>query len=128
MTSIPERLTVIVLQPTGVLDRSSSPEFHRALHQALEQAEEMVIVDLLWVERIDEMGIAALVEGRQQAAALGKFLSIQSMDRGTSTALEHAWSHQANLAAGGQSDWLQPGLEQFLTRRRTTTALKTGQG
>jgi anti-anti-sigma regulatory factor len=128
MTSIPERFSVIVLQPTGALDRSSSSEFHLALHQALEQAEEMVIVDLLWVERTDEAGIAALVEGRQQAETLGKFLSIQSMDRATHAALEQSWNRQADPIAGKHSDWLRQDLELFLNRRRTTIPLKTRQG
>ena len=117
----PSQLAMIVLQPGGVLDRSSSPAFQRVLEDSLTQAAETVIVDLLWVEATDTHGILALVAGMQRAAELGKSLTLQSMDSQTRLALEAEWNRQREISFGPWNELFEQNLEQFLNggqRRR----------
>lgn len=118
----PRRLTVVpdvkpailVLQPNGALNEATSRDFQYELEQALEQAAETVMVDLLWVDAIDAHGIAALVSGLHYAAKLGKFLSFQSMHDCDRTALETAWAHQQDMNAGAWTHTFSSDFALFL--------------
>jgi anti-anti-sigma factor len=105
---------MVVLQPSGVLDRGSSPAFQQTLEDSLAQVADTVIVDLLWVEAIDSCGIIALVAGIHRATALGKSLSFQSMDSQTHAALEAEWNCQRALSFGPWNDLFEQDLELFL--------------
>ncbi|MBW4578460.1 MAG: hypothetical protein KME42_02680 [Tildeniella nuda ZEHNDER 1965/U140] len=104
----------IVLQPSAALNRANSLEFQLALEKALEQVTEAVIVDLIWVNSTDTYGIAALIAGIQRAAALGKFLSFQSMAANSQLALELAWAHQQESISGAWTHTFSSELESFL--------------
>ena len=115
LTLVPDiKPTILVLQPNGALNEATSRDFQHELEQALEQATETVMVDFLWVEAIDAHGITALVAGLQRAAALGKFLSFQSMDTDSRLALENAWAHQQEKEAGAWTHTFSSKLELFL--------------
>ncbi|UBF26680.1 STAS domain-containing protein [Kovacikia minuta CCNUW1] len=109
-----DRLPIIVLQPNGSLDSTSSSEFQSVLEESLEQVTEGVIVDLLWVESTDADGIAALVAGIQRATLLGKLLSFQAMDGQTRAALEVEWNRQREISFGPRNDLFEKDLERFL--------------
>ena len=106
--------STIVLQPRGSLEGASSPAFQADLERALDQVTDAVIVDLLWVKSMDAQGIEALVAGIQRAAALGKFLSFQSMDAQTRAALTLEWNRQRQLSYGPWNRLFKRDLERFL--------------
>ncbi len=115
LTVVPDiKPTILALQPEGALNEATSRNFQQALEEALEQVTETVMVDFLWVEAIDSYGIAALVAGLQRAAALGKFLSFQSMDADSALVLETAWAQQQEREAGGWTHTFSADLELFL--------------
>lgn len=115
LTLVPDvKPSILVLQPNGALNEANSREFQQELEQALEQATETVMVDLLWVEAIDACGIAVLVAGLQRAAALGKFLSFQSMSADSHWVLENAWAQQQEMSAGAWTHTFSSDLELFL--------------
>ena len=82
------RPRTVVLRPNGCLDRTNSPAFTKALEQALELTTDTVVVDLLWVDSIQEDGINCLIAALRRAAALGKTLSLRFMDVATQAAVE----------------------------------------
>lgn len=88
------RPRTVVLRPNGCLDRTSSPAFTKALEQALELTTDTVVVDLLWVDSVQEEGINCLVAGLKRATALGKTLSLRFMDVATEAAVEAACDRQ----------------------------------
>lgn len=88
------RPRTVVLRPNGCLDRTSSPAFTKALEQALELTADTVVVDLLWVDSVNEEGIASLITGLRRATVLGKTLSLRFMDVATQAAVEAASHHQ----------------------------------
>lgn len=105
---------MLVLQPTGKLDVAGSRALQVELEAALNRAIVGIIVDLLWVEAIDAVGIEVLVVGLQQAASRGKSLLFQGMDTRTQTALEQEWSRQRQLGPGTRSCHLSRELERYL--------------
>lgn len=110
----------IVLQPEQELIGNAVASFGQALEAALEQVTETVIVDFLWVNQTDTLGIATLVAGIQRAAVLGKSLSLQSMNAQIRSALEMEWNRQREINFGPWSDRFEHELESFLdslTRR-----------
>lgn len=106
--------TMLVLQPVGRLDQMTSLAFQQALEQALDQASEAVIVDLLWVDFTDTHGLLALLAGIQRAAAIGKFLTFQAMAKETRSALTEMWNHQQETCLGGWDAMFEKGLESYL--------------
>lgn len=108
----------IVLQPSGNLNHESSEHFQRSLEAALDLAGKSVIVDLLWIEAVDAVGIAALVSGVERAAWLKKTLSFQSMRHHTRIAMEREWERQRQQRLGDQRDRFHTCLEQFLESNR----------
>jgi anti-anti-sigma regulatory factor len=108
----PPRSTV-VLQPHGSLGHALDATFANSLHQALDQADE-VIVDLLWVEQIDQAGITLLLASIEKAKSHGKLLSFLSMDGTTRATLDQVLDQQHDLASTVQSECFMPDFEQFL--------------
>lgn len=100
---------VFVLQPRGVLNHLTSSAFLTEVAVALEQASEQVIVDLLWVDTIDEQGMAMLVASLEQAAVLGKKLVLHSLDYRTRTSLTAAVHRQSD--ADDWEHWFNPAFE-----------------
>ncbi|HIK13740.1 MAG TPA: hypothetical protein IGS53_00330 [Leptolyngbyaceae cyanobacterium M33_DOE_097] len=105
----------LVLQPTGELNQSTSSGFQTQLEAAIAQAQEAVIVDLIWVEQVDRHGICALINGLVKANTLGKILSIQSMSNPVRVAFEQEWTRQQELNCGGWDVQFEQGLELFLS-------------
>jgi len=105
----------LVLQPVGELNQSTSLGFQTQLEDAIAQAQEAVIVDLIWVEQVDRHGICALINGLLKANMLGKVLSIQSMSNPVRVAFEQAWTRQQELNCGGWDVQFEQGLESFLS-------------
>jgi anti-anti-sigma regulatory factor len=103
----------IVLQPSGCLGVTGTPDFIRSLHQALAQVDE-VIVDLLWVDTVSEEGLQLLLEAMAKAKSLGKLLSFLGMDAATRMALDEGWDRQRDHDATVQSDLFMPDFEAFL--------------
>jgi anti-anti-sigma regulatory factor len=106
-------LKTVVLQPWGHLTEIREAAFRTALVQAIAQADS-VIVDLLWVEAIDDQGMETLLAGMRQAHALGKSLVFLAMDAATRTALDKSWSQQRDTDLPQQTDLFSPEFEQFL--------------
>lgn len=104
----------IVLQPEQELIGNAVTTFGQALEAALEQVTETVIVDFLWVNQADPLGIATLVAGIQRAASLGKSVSLQSMNAQIRLALEKEWNRQREISFGPWSDRFEQDLESFL--------------
>jgi len=109
---------MVVLQPTGHLNQTTSHSFQKSLEEALETVSEVVIVDLLWVESTDAHGVAALVAGIQRATSLGKTLSFQSMDSRTRSAVEREWNRHREILLGPWKNLFKRDLEQFLEQAR----------
>ncbi|MCD8489247.1 MAG: hypothetical protein LRZ84_21550 [Desertifilum sp.] len=85
-----ERPSTIVLRPNGCLSGLSCETFQEALESALEWTTDTVVVDMLWVESVPAEGISSLMAGLERATALGKTLSLRSLDVDTHATLE-AW-------------------------------------
>jgi anti-anti-sigma regulatory factor len=109
----PEDAETVVLQPCGRLTGIGGATFRTTLAQAIAQADS-VVVDLLWVEAIDEQGVATLLAGMRQAYALGKSLAFLGMDAATRTALDKIWGQQRDQDLPTQQDLFTPEFEQFL--------------
>ncbi|PSB19419.1 hypothetical protein C7B65_10880 [Phormidesmis priestleyi ULC007] len=109
----------VVLQPRGALLGEVKTAFEISLEQAIVEAE-AVIVDLLWVTRIDAEGISVLLAGMKQAQAIGKCLSFLAMDATTRTALDAVWAQQRETEASPQADLFTPNFEQFLDNHKNT--------
>ena len=105
----------VVLQPRGEV----KVDFEISLEQAIAEAE-AVIVDLLWVTRVDAEGISVLLTGMNQAQAIGKTLSFLAMDAPTRTALDAVWAQQRETEASPQTDLFTPAFEQFLDNHKNT--------
>jgi len=109
----------VVLQPRGALLGEFKTAFEISLEQAIVEAE-AVIVDLLWVSRLDAEGIMILLTGMKQAQAIGKSLSFLAMDATTRTSLDAVWGQQREAEASRQTDSFTPAFEQFLDDHRNT--------
>ncbi|MGV0024917.1 STAS domain-containing protein [Phormidesmis priestleyi] len=103
----------VVLQPWGHLTEIRGATFRTALARAIAQADS-VVVDLLWVEAIDDQGVATLLAGMRQADALGKSLVFLAMDAATRTALDKSWRQQRDTDSPQKTDLFSPEFEQFL--------------
>lgn len=103
-----------VLQPTGHLDGTTYQDFQLLLEMALEQPVHSVIVDLLWVDGVDEYGIQTLLTGIERAAKLGKIISFAAMSYSIQVAMEAEWDRQRDLRFGSWQDLFGSDLEQFL--------------
>jgi anti-anti-sigma regulatory factor len=106
----------VVLQPIGVLTDGA---FQVQFQQAIEQAD-AIVIDLLWVTQTDPTGIEFLLNGLNQARALGKSLSFLSMEHKTRTQLDAAWQNQRAKDVAEQATVFAPEFEQFLERYRST--------
>ncbi|MGI0494384.1 STAS domain-containing protein [Alkalinema pantanalense CENA528] len=84
--------STIVLQPYA-LTGLDGDRFQNSLEQALQEGES-VIVDLLWVDSVEDEALSLLLAGMQQALALNKPLSFLGMDGTTRAALDHLWEQQ----------------------------------
>ncbi|NJP11028.1 MAG: hypothetical protein HC866_17395 [Leptolyngbyaceae cyanobacterium RU_5_1] len=109
-----DRPFLIVLQPNGDLNHTSSYNFQKMLETALEKVLDSVVVDLLWVNATDSKGISALVAGIERAANLGKSISFQSMDRCTRAAMDAELDRQREIRFGPWNDIFEADLERFL--------------
>jgi len=110
-------LKTIVLQPSGSLEQHTCVAFQSELTTALQQAQQAVIVDFLWVSSTDATGIAVLAAGIQQAAQLGKALSFHAMDIRTRLALETEWNRQQERLLGSHQSWFSSELQNYLTQQ-----------
>ena len=120
LSEMPPR--TVVLQPRGALLGEVKTAFEIGLEQAIVEAE-AVIVDLLWVSRIDAEGIVILLAGMKQAQAIGKSLSFLAMDVKTRTSLDAVWVQQREAEASRQTDSFTPAFEQFLDGHKNTQSL-----
>ncbi len=112
-TSSKRSSEMVVLQPSGALLGEAGLMFQSDLEQAIVDGT-AVIVDLLWVDRVDEQGIAILIAGMKRAQLSGKSLVFLAMDGATRTALDAIWEQQRAAEAPLQADWFRPDFEQFL--------------
>ncbi|MBD2019480.1 hypothetical protein H6F43_04675 [Leptolyngbya sp. FACHB-36] len=92
------------------MNHLTSTAFLTEIAVALEQASEQVIVDLLWVDAIDDHGMVMLVASLEQAAVLGKKLVLHSLDYGTRTRLAAAVDRQSGV--DDWEHWFNPAVEQ----------------
>ena len=106
----------VVLQPYA-LSGVDGTRFQQSLTEALTRAE-AVIVDLLWVERIEKDTIQMLFGGMQRAYLLGKPLSFLSIDHATRSTLDFLWEQYREREALTCYDVFTPDFEQFLDRHR----------
>jgi len=111
--SLSESPKTVVLQPHGALLGEAGVTFQSSLDQAIVDAA-AVIVDLLWVNRVDDQGIAILLAGMKRAQASGKSLAFLAMDEATRAALDAVWEQQRKAKASPQTDRFTPNFEQFL--------------
>jgi anti-anti-sigma regulatory factor len=123
--------TTIVLQPCGALNGTSGANFRVSLAQAIAHAT-AVVVDLLWVEEIDDQGIAILLAATRQAQSSGKLLSFLAMDASTRSSLDAVWE-QRTAELSIQIDRFAPEFEQFLNEYKEAkiaaiTALEMAKG
>ncbi len=116
--SLSESSKTVVLQPRGVLLGEAGVAFQSSLDQAIVDAT-AVIVDLLWVNRVDDQGIAILLAGMKRAQASGKSLAFLAMDGATRVALDAVWEQQREAEASPQTDWFTPNFEQFLDNHKS---------
>ncbi len=112
-TQLEDPAETIVLQPCGRLTGIGGATFWTTLAQAIAQSDS-VVVDLLWVEAIDDRGVVTLMAGMRQAHALGKSLAFLGMDAATRTALDKSWEQQRDITLSTQVDLFAPEFEQFL--------------
>ncbi len=115
---LPQPSAALVLQPSGNLTAVSSAEFGAVLEQAIAQARATVIIDLLWVDEIDPIGITMLATGLQQAAEQGKTLCFQSLNYITWQAVNEA-KQQALSPETNRNDCFRQDFADFLSRRHT---------
>jgi len=106
-----------VLQPRGRLDQTSSPTLQLILEQSLHQATEAVILDLIWVEAIDSVGLEVLKSGVRLAHRLSKALSFHAVSAPTRAALDLEKATLRALSLGKWAEVWQHEFEQFLNRR-----------
>lgn len=78
----------VVLRPSGTLDKENSIQFRKALEDALQRTRETVVVDFLWVDKVEEAGLHTIIEGMEHAIALGKNLSLRFLHAEVWEALE----------------------------------------
>lgn len=105
----------VVLQPIELFDKT----FQAHLEQAIEQAD-AIIIDLLWVNQIDQTGITLLLDSLNQARNSGKSLSFLSMDHKTRTQLDATWEQQRAKEMSEPANIFTPAFEQFLDQHRST--------
>ncbi|MBD2464293.1 STAS domain-containing protein [Oscillatoria sp. FACHB-1407] len=121
--------SVIVLQPCGNLDQTTSATFQHTLEQALRQSTKTVVVDLLQVTTMTTQGIEALQAALDVAIATGKELVIWAADSATYTALGQGQNRQQTQlsdypegeTAPHRTEILHPGFCHFLHNRRQLT-------
>ena len=113
-----ESFKTVVLQPPRALLGEAGVTFQSSLEQAIVDAA-AVIVDLLWVNRVDDQGIAILLAGMKRAQASGKSLVFLAMDGATRVALDAVWEQQRKAEASPQTDWFTPDFEQFLDNHKS---------
>ena len=103
----------IVLQPGNSIPIESH-EFQIELYQALDNATDAVVVDLLWIDGLSNQAIAILSNGIKKALMLGKALSFQSMNSAARQALQREWHcHRASFLGTWNNSFADE-LEQFL--------------
>lgn len=110
--------SMVVLQPNGSLSEITGTPFKASLGQAIAQADS-IVVDLLWIDTIDQDGLSILLSGMTQASKLGKSLSFLSMDQRTRCTLDSIWDKLRAANAPVQMDVFTPEFEQFLDLYRT---------
>lgn len=110
--------SMVVLQPSGSLSEFTGRPFQASLGKAIAQADS-IVVDLLWIETIDQAGLSILLSGMTQASKLGKSLSFLSMDQKTRCTLDSIWEKLRAADAPAQMDVFAPEFEQFLDLYRT---------
>lgn len=104
----------ITLQPSGYLRGIAVLDFQSALENALEGATQEVILDLQEVEAVAKEGIAAIVNGLELAAILGKSLALQALDGETHTALTLEWQRSQQISFGPWGNLFDRNFEEFL--------------
>jgi anti-anti-sigma regulatory factor len=113
---------IIVLQPGYETGTIESLEFQRSLKQALEQATDAVIVDLMWVNTLDAHTTSVLVDGIRWAISLQKSLAFKSIDRATRQMLDAECYRQRVTKFGIMQASFMPDLEQFCEIRQQQKA------
>jgi anti-anti-sigma regulatory factor len=103
----------VVLQPNDNFSDLAGISFRTLLGHALVQAD-AVVVDLLWIDTIDQAGLSILLSGMTQAVELGKSLSFLSMNQQTRSTLDSSWEKLREDTASAQVDVFTPEFEQFL--------------
>lgn len=111
--------TTVVLQPNGNLSDLTGTSFRTRLGDAIAQAD-AIVVDLLWIDTIDQAGLSILLSGMTQAVKLGKSLSFLSMNQQTRSTLDSSWGKLRDLNASAQVDVFTPEFEQFLDNYRVS--------
>jgi anti-anti-sigma regulatory factor len=106
----------LVLQPWGCLNRDSSAAFQLRLEQALHQAVESVMVDLVWVEAIDSTGVEMLKTSIHLATQLDKSLSFRGLHPSIQAKLEIEQSQQRLNYLGKWSAVLLEDFDRFLSQ------------
>lgn len=86
----------VVLRPNGTLDEENNLQFQKALEDALQRTRETVVVDLLWVEKVEKAGLHSIIEAMERAIVLGKKLSLRFLHSEIREALEAEAMTSAN--------------------------------
>ncbi|KAM3095904.1 STAS domain-containing protein [Phormidesmis sp. 146-12] len=118
-----DAIDTVVLQPCGRLTGIGGATFRTTLARAIAQSTS-VVVDLLWVEAIDDQGVATLLAGMRQACAAGRSLAFLGMDAITRTALDKGWEQQRDVVSSTQIDLFSPEFEQFLDGYKAAKAAR----
>lgn len=106
----------IVLQPKQ-LEGEAGIAFERSLAQAIREAE-VILIDLIWIERTNSTTLDLLLKAMQQAAHAGKSLSFLSMDAASQQALDRRWENDITASLDQRQEIFAPDFEQFLANAK----------
>ncbi len=102
----------VVLQPVA-LTGAAGVGFEVAFDEALQPAA-VILVDLIWLDQVDQDGLMVLRDVMKRANAVGTTVSFLSMDAPTRQWMDQQWDQENAAVAVGRNDLFAPDFEQFL--------------
>jgi anti-anti-sigma regulatory factor len=102
----------VVLQPAD-LSGIEAEAFARSLQQALTTAA-VLLIDLIWIESVDEAGLNILLDSMVRAEEAGASLSFLSMDPSVRKQLDDRWEQRQAPHNAARRDVFAPDFEHFL--------------
>jgi anti-anti-sigma regulatory factor len=103
----------VVLQPRGKLTGAAGTAFHQGLTAAIAAAD-AIVLDMLWVESLDQDTIDRLLSGLKQAHRLGKSIAFLSLDQQVRSQIETIWQQEHQTQILDQAEVFSPEFERFL--------------